>query len=232
MTMKKLFFIIVFWGVYFCPVKAGVIEDLLAIKKVYANLYNYSVELTYNLYTERKSSVPYSSDKGTFVRNYENEYLKVADIENYNTPEFKLTIDNELKNILVFPPGKQKLSPVNFTIADKMCQYVRPIRINENLRGYFFSLNYLADEEIEGITLIFNVKSFFINKVLLFYRTNIQKIEDLGDRPKLEIIYSGYNTKPEISNNFFKLNRFVSGKGESISLTSWFNNYQVTDFRN
>lgn len=207
--MTKKFLILLFFYLLRTTSYADVISDLENLKKVYSSLSEFSVAIEYNLYPTYTSLKPYSSDKGQFIKKGENDYLRIASVETYNTSKYRLVIDNESKTILIASPNLIKVIPMSFDIAVSSCEKILPIDFDKNVRGYLFHFKKDVKNEIVSITLLFNKKSYLLSRVVLFYKDVELNTEGVSNNPRVDIIYSAMSKKLEIAQNYFNIENFI-----------------------
>ncbi len=205
----------------------GVVEDLDHLKRVYSSLKEFSVNLSYNLYSTYTSLKPFSVDDGKFIKKNDNEYLKLASIETFNTPNYRLVIDNDIKTMLLAPPEAIKTIPMSFDIAIASCEKIIPLNFDDNNRGYQFNFKKALDSEIISMTLIFNKRTFYLSRVVVFYKNVALNDPNVSSDPRLEIVYSDMSINLLIAQNYFDINRFVSYKSKEPTPINEYTNYSL-----
>jgi hypothetical protein len=232
---KRIVYKLLFAGSIFLVISvkahAGVKEDMSAIQQKYESMKNYSMDMTYNLYSSFITMQIHSTEKGFFLHTVDNEYLKISNMENFTTPEYSLVIDNSGKVMLLRAAVKKSLSPINMDIGMEMVANVLPLEFEKGLRGYQFVFKTNVSIETDAITVIFD-KSYIITKIILFYRYTGLKDPDISPKPRLEIIYSNLQVNPKYDESIFEIGKYVKKVNNNAIPTDLYKSFQLLDYRN
>lgn len=212
--------------------QAGVIDDLKKISSVYSSFESFGMNLTYSAYAEEEDRIPKSVQQGSFMHCSKGDYLQVGEMETYVTTSFKILVDKTSKLLAVFSPDKKPISPLNFDITVDLCDKIDVLDLKENCKGYKFIFKEKIDDEIRSITIVFNRDSYLIQKAIIQYKNTGMKIDGLTQQPRLEVSYFNYNTRPSVPQNFFSLERFITGKADAMKPSMEFKGFTTIDSRN
>jgi hypothetical protein len=206
-------------------------SDIIRINKAYAALQDYSMELTYNLYANPKTTIASETQKAKVCRSTESTSFVMGKIEVLTTPKYCITIDGDNRLILVNnninTANNASYLPVNLDSLSKVITKTTYSNLSNNLASYKISLK---TTEYESLEVVFDKSDYHLHKIILVLRNYKDKDEDderLSTKPRLEIAFSNFNSAPKFSQNLFSENRIVHIKGKTVSAQPSYSTYKV-----
>jgi hypothetical protein len=229
-----LFFVAFFLG--YLPVDAqNAKADILRINDAYSKFTNMSMDITYRVFLNQTSTLPYETETGFYRQNGNLRYNKLKQIESLQNSNYLIVVDNELKRIVVGNPVKfdpAKITLLNLDSALSKCSSVNYINVNALQGGYSMIFKSTIVSEFEKVELYFNKKTYVVEKMVFFYRQKIRLATEenaVAERPKLEISFSQFSFEKLEDATFFSEKKFIEkNKGNYIAASSY-NGYKIID---
>jgi hypothetical protein len=232
--MKKscsvILLILLFSGNYFAQVAK---DDFMRINSAYVEHPRLSIKIKYEVYKNKDSKLPFSTETGEVKCKDKVRYSRVGNIENIEKENYRLIVDHEDKNIsLLGITGSNQASallPIDLEKLLGLCSKVefQPLQNNQNCYRML-----LPGEEYGEIKLIYNAKTFFIEKLILQYakKENLEGT-DAGPKeaPRMEISYMNYSTDPEFGNTPFNYDAFLEKKNGKLVARNAYKTYTVNE---
>ena|SRR3989344_7173980 len=208
-------------------------SDCLKINQKYNTSKKVSMKMEYNLYSNHTATVPFQKERGEMKRNNELMSYKIGPMETVRTDKFELVVDND-EQFIAMMEHKTKL----FSWDEKM--YVGTL---DKILPYCESTSYTEEKDNQGCydikmkageysraKLYFDKKTFFITKLILFYRKETILNEDgVGkkEKPRLEIIYKDIQENPEFAANEFSETKYVVKSGSTFKCLEKYKDYTL-----
>jgi hypothetical protein len=210
-------------------------EDFAKINNAYVNNSQLSMKVKYELYKNNLAKEVFQVETGEIKRNGNNKYTKIGNIETIENDKYRVIVDHDDKNISLLStitvadetPKKEELYLVNLEKMLAICSKVEFKEENKVQNSY---LLMLPNEEYSEIKIIVNKKTFFIEKMILYYSKE-QNIEDKEDGskepPRMEISYYDFNLKPQYTDADFTYYKFLEKRNGKLLATPAFKTYTV-----
>jgi|WetSurMetagenome_2_1015567.scaffolds.fasta_scaffold275836_1 hypothetical protein len=185
-------------------------------------------ELSYLLYPDHTSTIPYSIEKGIFIKQGDAQYSQLASIESLTTKEYTVGIDNDEKivmisnHITISPTGP--LADADTWMTSDSKATIQPV--SDQLNALSISLD---DGEVEKAVITYDVKTFQPVKLVLIYRRSIQlstEEETTPVQPRLEIEYTrtSFDTQGK---GKLDISGYVLKKGSQWVLSPKYKDYEL-----
>jgi hypothetical protein len=238
--MKNVVYIIVFLLIVSFGHAQDIKKDCLKINQKYNATKKVSMKMDYTLYANYTTITPFQKEKGEMKRNDELMSYKVGPIETVRTEKYELVIDND-EQVIAMMEHHTKL----FSWDEKM--YVGNL---DKILPYCESTSYTEEKDNQGCydikmksgeysraKLYFDKKTFFITKLILFYRKEtILNQDGVGkkEKPRLEITYTDIQESPVFAANEFSESKYVVKGGKNFKCIEKYKDYtlQVDLFEN
>lgn len=229
--------VMVFTGSLFSQVAK---EDFANINKAYTEHPRLSLKMKYEIFKNRTTAVTTSTETGILKQKDDARYTRIGKIESVENEQYKMIVDHEDKNISLLgklPAPEQAVksgdatgvSPVDLEKILQICKKVEFKKLNETQNSYTL---ILPGEEYEEIRLIYNSKTFFIEKLVMCYAEK-QNLDDndegLKEAPRMEISYSEYNTKPDFGKTAFTYEAFLEKRNGKLVARPAYKTYEIHD---
>ncbi len=235
--MNRIFLIVGF--IFYTTTCFGQVakEDFEKINKAYAKHSTISMQVTYDLYRNKVDKTVLQSQQGEFKRSGNLYCSRIGTVQTLDTEKYKLILDEEDKNITLL--GKDNSTPeeanrmdvfsMNFDRLLAMCSKVVFKAENESQNSYVLSFE---NDEYDEMKLVFNKKTFFLEKMLLFYSQaqNMEgEKEDLKEKPRLEITYSNIKLDVRFPENEFSYDKYLIKKDGKLVGKAGYKEYTIND---
>lgn len=173
-------------------------------------------EVTYSLYSDFTSTIPYAIEKGVYIRSMEASYSQLASIESLTTKTLSIGVDHDEKVVMISNtisiPATDPSAIIRSQIPSGATVYVAYVsdRYGEIVCQAEFG-------EIEEARIVYNLKTFQPLRILLTYRRTIQ-LSDEADSPfvspRMEIEYTRTSFDQEGRDNLDIDTYCIRSKGE------------------
>jgi hypothetical protein len=210
-------------------------DDFAKINQAYVTNSKMTMKTSYELFQNKETKNVFQKEIGEIKRDGNLQYTKLGDIETIRSKEYNVIVDHEDKNISVLglsaDPNSldEKTYMIDLEKALKSCAKVEFNKENNNQNSYDLEL---PASEYSEIKIIFNSKTFLLEKMVLYY-SELQNLEDkqdgLKERPRLEITYSDIDLRPRFSGSEFTYNKFIEKNGGKLNCKSPFKDYILYD---
>lgn len=234
--MKRFFFLIIAVGLFTSHSMAQVAKDDFAkINSTYAGAKKLSMKIKYEVFKNKNSNTAFQTETGELKKNENSKYTRIGKIETIETETYKLIVDHEDKNMSLLgaenqdKAGDEALYMVNLQQMLSLCSKVTFKKISEDQNQYTL---VIPNEEYKEIQLIYNSKTFFIEKMILYYaqEQNLEEKEGgLKESPRMEISYSEFNTQPNFDDALFTSERFLEKQKGKWFGKAPYQSYKVND---
>jgi hypothetical protein len=190
-------------------------EDFSRIEKVYENAGALNIYANYLLYTGYSSGTLVEQQKSHFHMSGLTTYTRMGDIETVLSPNSTVIVDHSEKTIMLSPPsakGKIK-KKYGFNIDSVLQKYksVDYAKMSSNEAAYTLTFQ---TGQFESIKMYFNTSSYFLTKVILYYRDAIDEKPFNGSRPRMEIQYDLTREESAEAEKYSEKKFFIIVKGK------------------
>ena len=216
-------------------------EDFAAINKAYVTNSHLSMKVKYELYKNKTVNEVFQVETGEIKRNGNNKNTRIGNMETIENEKYRLIVDHEDKNIsllgIITLPGvavqKEDLYLVNLEKMLAVCSKVEFKEENNDQNSYRLQLPM---EEYDEIKITYNKKTFFIEKMILYYQEaqNLEERGGLKEPPRMEISYYDFNMDPRFTEADFTYHRFLEKRNGKLMGTTAYKTYTVntTSYKN
>lgn len=197
-------------------------DDFAMINKTYDNNSRLSMKMKYEVYQNKDTKSVYQFETGEIEKNGNSKYTRIGEMETIENEKYTLIVDKEDKNISVLgksigtlPDKAEQLDMANMEQLLTICTKVEFKKENNNQNSYVLSI---PNSEYTEVKLVYNSKTFFVEKMILFYNEE-QNLEEkdggLKEAPRVEITYYDFNIKPVFQEKDFTYEKYlVKSKGK------------------
>lgn len=234
--IKQYCFCLLFCILFFPAAAQNAKQDILKINETYSSIKDLSMDITYTVFPSSKSKVALETHTGCFKQHGDMKYSRLKEVEAVHNNNYSLVIDNEDKLIVVANPAKSNMSEITMIDLDKslsQCASIDFLGTIGSLSGYKLMFKQNVVSEYDAVELYFNKKSFFVEKLVIYYRQKVKLNEEdpnaVKDKPRLEIVFSNTNLKTIADITLFSEERFIEKKKGKYYPTSAYNSYQLID---
>ena len=211
-------------------------DDFAAINKTYSSSNHLSMKMKYEVFKNKNATSALQVENGEVQRNGNASHTRIAKTETIQTDKYTLIVDHEDKNISVLgsdqtkpSENNDKLYMVDLEKLLKLCSKVEFKKENDRQNSYLMAI---PSSEYSEVKIIYNKKTMFIEKMVLFY-SQAQNLEEKEEAPKepprLEITYSEINTNPNFSNDDFTYDKFVEKHNGKFRCKELYKGYTITE---
>ena len=173
--------------------------DLEKINAHYNQIKRMSMRMEYRVYTNWNSTVPVQTENGELKKKDQATYTKIGKIESLNTLNYNVIVDHEIKSIAIMPVIRSHASGGNaeavtpdFSKVLDLCKAIELDDINDNQKRYTLIMPEGAFE-YGKLEITYNSKSYFIDKLVMYYREaqNLEgDNEGVKETPRIEHLAS------------------------------------------
>jgi hypothetical protein len=236
--MKRIGYILLIFSCFTIELFSQVAkDDFASINKAYAAQKQLSMKVKYEVYKNKTTTTVFSTETGEIKQNGTAKYTRTGNIETVETETYRLLIDHEDKNISLLGISNdetemnknKEISPVDLEKIISICSKVEFKKINDTQNSYTL---VMPGEEYEAVQIIYNVKTFFIEKMILQYaeKQNLdEKQEGKKETPRMEITYSDFNTNPDYKKTPFNYDAFIEKRNGKLVAKTAYKEYTVND---
>ena len=175
-----------------------------------------SMRISYDLYKNKDTKIVFQKESGELKQSRTFKWMKVGQVETIETDTYSLIIDHKGKAISML--GKRlnqkedkNKNPfkINLDSILKMCEKVEFKKLNDQQNSYdlVFPLS-----EYSKIKVVYNSKTFFMEKMILYYNDAQDLEEKKGspeEAPRLEIVCSDINLDPIFTSNEYTYDTYL-----------------------
>jgi len=186
--------------------------DLKKVNASYESAAVVSQKVSYKSYANYADKTPYETLTGEIIRSKGNVYNKIGPVEIITTSTYTFSIDHEEKTMVLLPKssaGSAMPTEVDYEALLAICSEVKYASLSSSSASYTM---VFPSEEYEKVTVTFNTKSFYIQKLDLYYKTMETYAENektVTTKPKLEIVYSELKSRSDLTDSFFTYDTFL-----------------------
>lgn len=211
-------------------------EDFVRVNQVYEKNKQLFFQTEYRAFKSTEEDKPLHIEIGMFYRNNDLNYQKIGAIESIKTKDYYLMVDHEESRMAILNSVSFKnevQTPLEMLQEANLLDYCEVIAFQKEEEGQTSYLIKPSISEYESIKIILNSKTFFIEKLILFYK-NEQDLEDDGllAKPRLEIIFKDINTNPDFPTEIFTYNNFLTRERGKLSCKSQYSHYTLENHLN
>jgi len=175
--------------------------------------------MKYNAYKNYTSKTPVESVSCTLKKSDKGQYYKMGDQEFIYTKDYSFQADHSEKVLYLFGQGipvENNLNEYMKAIDQNISNYKQIKFKEENGRGIYDL--YCQDMDYERIRITFDMKTYNIKSVVLYYKEamNLEYNElDKPEKPRLEIVFDEIKTNVKFSSSQFNYSSFLQKKNNS-----------------
>jgi len=184
------------------------------INRTYKAMESLSMDIDYKVYRNHESTTPIQTENGTLKKKGDLYYYQIGSLVTIKASSYNLIVDNDAKTIALLnvEKGRDMAKDILLAISDSLLRNIKSIsfaKINNTQNAYILTS---PNSEYAKIKIFFNVKSFFIEKLELYYKIpeNFEDEESLDkEAPRVEISYHDINTRPAFPSDLFTYANFL-----------------------
>lgn len=211
--------------------------DLKKVNTLYANTFNYSLDMQYMVYDNYVNGNLIETKTGKYIKYNGSSYTKMLNIETIVNTKNTVVLNHEDNMLIITDSKKITLSPIqtNMDTILKMCSNIKFIDIGTTERRYTFVFNDNEDySEYSKIEMYINLSNYSLKKLVLYYNQSLPLNRDdyspKEKKPRLEIVYKTF--KPIIDVNtsiteLFNESNYLTLVGNNYKGTNQYSNYKV-----
>ena len=209
-------------------------EDFAKINKVYISHPQLYFKAKYDLYKNQNIKETFESEMGETKRNGNLLYTKIGKIESIHSEKYNVIVDNEDKTIslLAHDPDEngfdEKLYMINLEKTLKLCTKVEFAKEIGSQNSYLLTLPY---SEYSQVKITYNKKTFFIEKITLYYKKeqvlNEQDKNEKKEQPRVEITYYDFDETPHFNETDFSYDKFLEKANGKFRCKSTYSGYTL-----
>jgi hypothetical protein len=195
-------------------------DDFRKIDLAYKSSASLSMNVNYTAYADYSATAPLEVQKGEVKVQGSQSYHKIGPIEIIQNNNYTLTIDNEEKKIIMLGKIKaaEKKKPLEIDL-EKLLGFADEIKYSEPFKGKgSYELSF-ASQEYSKVIVIFSRKTFFIEKIILYY-LNPEDLsgegEESAQQPRMEIDYLNVQVNASIPSSVFTYEKYLDYAGGKI----------------
>lgn len=181
--------------------------DVNKINQAYSNLKSISLSVAYKYYANYQTDKVKEVKTGTLKSQGHRVFSTIGNTEMIQDDKRALIIDKKNKFITV-NGNVNYTNPISqFGSIDSVLKFassVKSVAPSETTRGYELQLE---KSEIASLTIIFNKKSYMIQKIIVKYKKDI--LAGLKEAPKVEIEYSNIKLNEPLPSDLFSTGKYV-----------------------
>lgn len=247
--LYRLFFIILFAFVTMQAYSQDVVKDIVKINQAYDKQKKLSFSMRYTLYKDHASNrideqyVGVTKQDSSFIYSMVDSMLTVKNVD------YDVVVDFLEKVIYISKIwGEEKeptVNPVDISAIVKQSSDVKYLKDkNENKATYML---FFKDGDYEKFSLTFNTKTYFIDKLVFYFRnadalepiapgasalkkkTTEQKKNESKQPQRFEMTFLNVNTKPVFEPNTFTYDNYLERKDGKFVGKGIYADYQIMD---
>lgn len=203
-----------------------VLEHIQQFYSSHAFIYQ---ELSYQLYADQQATIPYSIDRGIFIKQGEVQYAQLASIESLTTRDYTIGIDREEKIVMISNhislPATGPIADADTWVSSEGSSVtLKPV--SDRQEAVVVKMEY---GEVEEADIIYEADTFQPVKLVLIYRRGIQLEMDPESpfvQPRLEVEYTR-TSLDEQGQDRLDMQTYVTGKGKDWKLSPAYGDYEL-----
>lgn len=216
----------------------NIVEDFKKINEAYSNHSDISMVVEYKVFKNAEIQEAIQVEKGELLKKGNKIYNKIAEMEMLSTADYQITVDHANKFVFITngeASSRKDVSAVVIQIQKllKTCTKTEFLKINDVSEGYAITI---PSSEYKSIEVIYNKKTFLIEKFTFFYREEqslLEESNEIKETPRMEIVYSKINTKSNIPEEKFSYSNYLNLENSKFALNSNYKEYQfINKIRN
>jgi outer membrane lipoprotein-sorting protein len=191
--------------------------DLANINKKY-EVGSMSMNVKYIAYPDHTASVPVEEESGQVKKKGTKIYYRIGSLESVSTDDYSLIVNHEEKTIFLLPKKKgmeeegYNFVPANVKKLLSTCENVKFEIVSASQNAYNLECSL---SEYSKIKIVFNSKTYFLEKMELFSRFALPEeetdgVSEGGKPPRLEIQYGNIESNPNLADNTFTYEKFLT----------------------
>lgn len=209
-------------------------EDLGKINEQY-NLKSLAMDIQYEVYPNHTTLTSIQTETGKVRKEGNKLYYRIGPVETLNTDDYNLVVNHDEKLIALLPVKQAEKVEVPGFIPENVnkllatCENVAFEVIGKTIHAYHLECSL---SEYSKISLIFNNKTFLLEKLKLYYRHSLPEEEtdrqaESTEPVRMEITYKNIETKPDFSDNTFNYEKFVTEDGGVYRVNEGYSEYRL-----
>jgi hypothetical protein len=209
--------------------------DILRINEAYSKFIDMSMNITYNVFLNYSTALPYETEVGFFKQHRNQRYNKLKEIESLQNKDYLVVVDNDQRRIVVGNPVKfdpSKITLLNLDSALSTCSSVSYLDDKPGLGGYSMRFKPNTISAFDKIELYFDKKTYIVEKLFFYYRQEMKlskETDAISEKPRLEITFSKFDFKTVNDESVFSESKFIEKKNGKYVAANTYKDYQVID---
>jgi hypothetical protein len=193
------------------------------------------MKITYELFQNKDTKIPFQKETGELKRDGDLQYSRIGNIEMVRSKNYITIADHGDKNISVLGLSAENENPVMKTfMVDientlKICTKAEFKKENSTQNSYLLEM---PSEEYSQVKIVYNSKTFLIEKLIMFYLKEENLSEEEGglkEAPRLEITYMNIDTSPKLKALEFTYDKFLEMKSGKLVCREAYKGYELID---
>lgn len=210
--------------------------DFQKISKVFSENKNISFKMSYLLYRNYKSSVPIEVKNGYFKRIGDKQFVNIDGFLTLYLKDMLLVVDSTNKTILIGNPIKFDMKSLNIFPLDSMKKFYSNMEVlSEDKTTKTVKLQIAKNivSPTNAISISYNKESYFVNKIVLFYREKIKFNESDKEttQMRLEVVLSDYQKVDDSKDFEFSSNHYIQKQKHKYVGVGIYKSYKILDQR-
>ena len=207
----------------------NITEDLKRINETYARLKDISMKVEYRVYDHYNSSNPIQVEHGYVVKNNELMINKIGNVEIISSAEYQITVNHDEKVIFLRSSDSSfQITPgMMYDNLEKMSSQFDNIEFVPGSSASEYVISF-ESAQFKKASIVFNKRTFFIEKITIFYKEGISlnsDENDVKDQPKLEIEYSDIKTNAKINGDL--ITKYIQKENGTFTLSNEYRAYTL-----
>ncbi len=212
----------------------AVSEELKKIKAADLACINASMNISYNVYTNYITQVPFDKLKGVYKKNGQNYFSDIGGILTVRNDKIVFSVDT-ISRLIILGDHQKQLYRLGIVDLDTLVPFFVKTTVADLKNGQRMITMVFKDEhEYEKIQLFYNPETYFVNKLILFYSNeqSLDEEEDLTEeKPRLEINYQNINTTSIVPLSDFSEKKYLQLLPNGAIGVDKYAEYEIMDDR-
>lgn len=203
------------------------LKDLIEKNKQWYLKEQYTIPLTYQLYNSHQDKNPAEAYDGAFVKNKEQTYFRMHQMEAVKLEPFFLQISRENNVIVISKENKDDVG--FFDDVDKYLKYFEKVKKTKegSLQKFILNVPKFTQMPYEKIAIFFNEKGEMKKQEMYLiaeveYTSGEQQVKA---QPKVIITYAPMENK--IDTKLFQASRYVKASGKDYNPSENYKGFKV-----
>ena len=212
-------------------------RDFLKIREAYTHTSNLSMDVVYKVFQGPESDLKLDEHTGHYVKMGDDKlYMQLFGTLTIRNKEVIMVKDDSTKTILIKKPSPDdsKQPTIDMEKLLQVCETIETLPNEGTLSGYKLSFSKKM-QEMKAIEIYFDSKSYFVQKVIIFYNTELDVKRVSTSRknetfkPRLEVRYVNINANPDPSVLSFPVDKYIKKEHSKWILQPILKGYHLID---